>query len=307
MMAYVARRMLVALPVVLGVVTAAFIMLNLLPGDPVQAMLAGSGASAETIASVRAQLRLDDPLPLRYATYLWNVAHGDLGRSISTQQSVTDMIRTQLPATLQLAAAALVVAAVTGISLGVIAALFPGGWIDRVCMLVAVFGVSMPQFWVGLLFIMVFSFQLKLFPATGTEGIERLIMPAVVLGLNPAASIARLVRNSMLDTLNEDYVRTAHAKGLSAPAVVVRHVLRNGSIPVLAFIGVQLGWLLAGAVITETVFSRQGIGRLIVSAIQTKDFPVVQGVVLFTSLVYVLLNLIVDLCYPVLDPRLRHQ
>jgi peptide/nickel transport system permease protein len=306
-MAYVARRMLVAVPVIVGVVSAAFIMLNLLPGDPVQAMLAGSGASAETIASVRAQLRLDDPLPVRYATYVWNVAHGDLGRSISTQQSVADMIRTQLPATLQLAAAALVVAAATGISLGVIAALFAGGWIDRVCMLVAVFGVSMPQFWVGLLFIMVFSFQLKLFPATGTEGIERLIMPAVVLGLNPAASIARLVRNSMLDTLNEEYVRTAHAKGLSAAAVVVRHVLRNGSLPVLAFIGVQLGWLLAGAVITESVFSRQGIGRLIVSAIQTKDFPVVQGAVLFTSLMYVLLNLIVDLCYPLLDPRLRHQ
>jgi peptide/nickel transport system permease protein len=306
-MAYVARRMLVAVPVIVGVVSAAFIMLNLLPGDPVQAMLAGSGASAETIASARAQLRLDDPLPVRYATYVWNVAHGDLGRSISTQQSVADMIRTQLPATLQLAAAALVVAAATGISLGVIAALFAGGWIDRICMLVAVFGVSMPQFWVGLLFIMVFSFQLKLFPATGTEGIERLIMPAVVLGLNPAASIARLVRNSMLDTLNEEYVRTAHAKGLSAAAVVVRHVLRNGSLPVLAFIGVQLGWLLAGAVITESVFSRQGIGRLIVSAIQTKDFPVVQGAVLFTSLMYVLLNLIVDLCYPLLDPRLRHQ
>jgi peptide/nickel transport system permease protein len=307
MTAYIARRLLVAVPVVLGVATAAFIMLNLLPGDPVQAMLAGSGASAETIASVRTQLRLDDPLPLRYATYLWNLAHGDLGRSISTQQSVADMIGAQLPATLQLAAAALLIAVVSGASLGVLAALFRTSWIDRVCMTVAVFGVSMPQFWVGFLFIMVFSFRLKLLPATGTEGIERLIMPAIVLGLSSAASIARLVRNSMLDTLDEDYVRTAHAKGLSATMVVLRHVLRNGSIPVLAFIGVQLGWLLAGAVITETVFSRQGIGRLIVSAIQTKDFPVVQGVVLFTALMYVFLNLIVDLLYPLLDPRLRHQ
>ncbi len=305
MMGYATRRLLLAVPMVLGVATAAFIMLNLLPGDPVQAMLAGSGASAETIASVRAQLKLDDPLPVRYVSYLWNLAHGDFGRSIATQQPVGDMIRTQLPATLQLTVAALLVAGVIGVGLGILSAVFRESWIDRLSMLIAVCGVSMPQFWVGLLFIMVLSFQLKLLPATGTDGIERLIMPALVLGLNPAASIARLVRNSMLDTLTQEYVRTAHAKGLAAHSVVLRHVLRNSSIPVLAFAGVQVGWLLAGAVVTETVFSRQGIGRLIVSAIQTKDFPVVQGVVLFTALMYVVLNLLVDLSYPLLDPRLR--
>ena len=305
MIAYIQQRLLLAVPVVLGVATATFVMLNMLPGDPVRAMLTGSGASAETIASVRAQLRLVDPLPVRYALYLWNLAQGDLGRSISTRQAVADMIKSQLPATLQLAGAALLVACIVGLGLGVLAALYPGTWIDRACMLVSVLGVSVPQFWLGLVLIMILSFRLRLLPATGTEGLERLIMPALVLGLSSAASIARLVRNSLLETLAQDFIRTARAKGLDTAQVVLRHALRNGAIPIVAFVGVQVGWLLAGAVITETVFARQGIGRLIVGAIETKDFPVVQGVVLFVALMYVVLNLLVDISYALVDPRLQ--
>jgi ABC-type dipeptide/oligopeptide/nickel transport system permease component len=303
---YILRRLLVSIPIVLGVATATFVMLYLLPGDPVQAMLAQSGASAETITNLRRQLGLDDPPHVRYVRFLWQLVQGDLGRSITTQQPVVELIRSQLPATLQLAVAALLVASISGVGLGVLAAVFRGTWIDRLSMLVAIVGVSMPQFWVGVLFIMVFSFQLRLLPATGTEGVERLIMPATVLGLGSAATLARLVRASMLDVLAEDFIRTAWAKGLPGSIVLTRHALRNGLVPVLAYMGVQFGWLLAGTVVTETVFSRQGIGRLMVSAIEAKDFPVVQGVVLFIALMCVLLNLLVDLSYAVADPRLRH-
>ena len=303
---YILRRLLVSIPIVLGVATATFVMLYLLPGDPVQAMLAQSGASAETITNLRRQLGLDDPPHVRYVRFLWQLVQGDLGRSITTQQPVVELIRSQLPATLQLAVAALLVASISGVGLGVLAAVFRGTWIDRLSMLVAIVGVSMPQFWVGVLFIMVFSFQLRLLPATGTEGVERLIMPATVLGLGSSATLARLVRASMLDVLAEDFIRTAWAKGLPGSIVLTRHALRNGLVPVLAYMGVQFGWLLAGTVVTETVFSRQGIGRLMVSAIEAKDFPVVQGVVLFIALMCVLLNLLVDLSYAVADPRLRH-
>lgn len=303
---YILRRLLVSIPIVLGVATATFVMLYLLPGDPVQAMLAQSGASAETITNLRRQLGLDDPPHVRYVRFLGQLVQGDLGRSITTQQPVVELIRSQLPATLQLAVAALLVASISGVGLGVLAAVFRGTWIDRLSMLVAIVGVSMPQFWVGVLFIMVFSFQLRLLPAMGTEGVERLIMPATVLGLGSAATLARLVRASMLDVLAEDFIRTAWAKGLPASIVLTRHALRNGLVPVLAYMGVQFGWLLAGTVVTETVFSRQGIGRLMVSAIEAKDFPVVQGVVLFIALMCVLLNLLVDLSYAVADPRLRH-
>ncbi len=305
MFAYVIRRIGAALAVLWGAATAVFALLRGLPGDPAETVLAGSGASQAQIAQMRQQLGLDDSLLVQYGRYLLNTLQGDLGRSLFSGRPVGLTITEQLPATMQLAAAALVVAIVLGLSLGILAALRAGTWIDRVAMGVAVLGVSVPVFWSGLLLIWVFSVGLNWLPATGGGSWRHLVMPATVLGLVGAGPIARLMRASLLDVLRADYITMARGKGLPGTAVIGRHALRNAIIPTITLIGLQAGFLLGGTVITEAVFARPGLGRLVVEAILWKDLPVIQGVVLLIAATYVIINLVVDLATLALDPRLR--
>jgi ABC-type dipeptide/oligopeptide/nickel transport system permease component len=294
-------------PVIVGVSVVVFSIIHLLPGDPVLAILSGANATPEQERALRAQLRLDDPLPVQYVRFLARAAAGDFGRSIFTRRPVIEEIADQLPSTLELAGTAILIAVVVGIVLGVLAAVRHDTWIDRAAMLVALGGVCMPSFWLGLLLIFVFSLQLGWLPATGQGGVSRLILPAATIGLNYSAVIARLVRSSLLEVLGNNYISTARAKGLSEWGVTLKHALGNALIPVSTIIGVQLGNLLAGTIIVETVFSRRGMGRLAVTAVLDKDYPLIQGVVLVSALGYVLTNLLVDLSYSALDPRIRHR
>jgi peptide/nickel transport system permease protein len=303
---YAVARIFTGVPVVIGASFLVFSLLFLIPGDPVDALTNGTALTAEQRASIRVSLGLDQPFLVQYSRYLLGAVHGDLGRSLATGRPVAVEIQTSLPATLQLAAASLVVALGIGLPLGIMAALRHGSVWDSLCMLVALGGVSIPSIWLGLLLLMVFSLWLGWLPASGTDGVQRLVLPALTLGYGAAAVIARLVRSALLEVLGQDYVRTATAKGLTGGAVVLRHALKNALIPVVTVLGVQVGHLLAGAVIVETVFSRQGIGRLLVQALLNRDFPMVQGVVLLVATVYVLLNIGVDLAYGWIDPRIRY-
>ena len=305
MLTWILRRILAVVPVLFGVTLAVFSMLFLVPGDPVKMMLAEFVTNPDQVAQMRAQLHLDEPILKQYGRFVVNAARGDLGTSIRSRRPVTIEIGENLASTAQLALAAMAVAVGLGIPLGLLAALSRNSWLDVASMGGALLGVSMPSFWLGLLLIFVFSLHLAWFPATGGGDLHHLILPAVTLGMIAAAIIARLTRSSMLEVLGQDYVRTARAKGLGGFAVVVRHALKNALIPIITIFGLQFGNLLAGAVIVETVFSRPGLGRLIVGGILNKDFPLVQGVVLFVATVYVLINVLVDVAYAYADPRIR--
>jgi peptide/nickel transport system permease protein len=277
---FIGKRLLASIPVLWGVTTLVFLALHLLPGDPAELMLAESGGSAESIAYLRDQLGLDDPLYVQYGRFLLNTLRGNLGRSIFTNRPVLQTILEQLPSTIDLALAAMLMAIVLGTGLGILAALNHNSWLDNVCMAIAVAGVSVPIFWSGLLLILLFASTLHWLPATGQGGLKHLLMPAVVLGFASSGTIARLVRSSLLEVLHKEYITTARAKGLNERLILTHHTLKNALIPVITVVGLQFGFLLGGAVVTETVFSRQGIGRLIVDAILWKDFPLVQGGVL---------------------------
>jgi len=302
---WVLRRVLAVVPVLLGVTLAVFSMLFLVPGDPVKMMLAEFVTTPDQIAQMRAQLHLDEPVLRQYGRFVASAARGDLGTSIRSRRPVTTEIGENVGSTAQLAVAAMLVAIGLGVPLGLLAALARNTWLDVASMGTALLGVSMPSFWLGLLLIFVFSLHLAWFPATGGGDLRHLVLPSVTLGTIAAAIIARLTRSSMLEVLGQDYVRTARAKGLGGFAVVVRHALKNALIPIITIFGLQFGNLLAGAVIVETVFSRPGLGRLIVGGILSKDFPLVQGVVLFVATVYVLINVLVDVAYAYADPRIR--
>ena len=305
MLTWILRRILAVVPVLFGVTLAVFSMLFLVPGDPVKMMLAEFVTNPDQVAQMRAQLHLDEPILKQYGRFVTSAARGDLGTSIRSRRPVTIEIGENLASTAQLALAAMLVAVGIGIPLGLLAALSRNSWLDVASMGTALLGVSMPSFWLGLLLIFVFSLHLVWFPATGGGDLHHLILPAVTLGMIAAAIIARLTRSSMLEVLGQDYVRTARAKGLGSFSVVVRHALKNALIPIITIFGLQFGNLLAGAVIVETVFSRPGLGRLIVGGILNKDFPLVQGVVLFVATIYVLINLLVDVAYAYADPRIR--
>ena len=307
MLRYIQLRLLAAVPVILGVSILVFLMLHLLPGDPVQAMLGETVVDRTKIEELREQLGLNDPLYVQYARFLWRAVQGDLGRSLQTRKPVTQEIVSQLPSTAQLTLAAMVLAIAIGVTLGTLAAIYHNTWVDTLTMVVALTGVSMPAFWLGMLLILVFSLQLGWLPASGSQGPERLVMPALALGYSAAAIIARLVRSSMLEVLRQEYVTTARAKGLAEHAVIVRHALANALIPVVTIVGLQIGTLLAGAVVIETVFSRQGVGRLLIQGITSKDFPLVQGTILVIATGYVLINLVVDVLYAAIDPRIRYS
>jgi peptide/nickel transport system permease protein len=307
MLRFLTERLVGAVPVLLGVSIAVFLMVHLLPGDPATIMLQGAPASAEDIAELRHQLGLDKPLYTQYVTYMERVLQGDFGKSIHTRRPVIKEIFSVFPSTLRLALASMAVALVLGTTMGILAALRQNTWLDSLSMGTALFGVSMPDFWIGLLLILIFSVNLGWFPATGIGGWDHIILPAVALGANFAAIIARLVRSSLLEVMRQDYVLSARAKGLKQRTVILRHALRNALIPVVTIIGLQFGNLLGGAVVIETVFARQGFGRLAITAILAKDFPMIQGIVLFGAIIYVILNILVDLSYAWLDPRIKYE
>jgi peptide/nickel transport system permease protein len=296
--------MLLTLPVVWIVVTLVFALIHLVPGDPIAQML-GEGASVTEVARLRHELGLDRPVLDQYKTYLTDLAHGNLGVSFRDQQPVAKSIQTRYPATIELTVAALILSVIFAIPAGVISAIRRGRLADKALGLFSLLGVSLPNFALGPLLILLFSIALGLLPVSGRDGILHLILPAATLGAGLAAMTMRMVRGSMLEEVHQDYVRTARAKGLPERTVLFRHALRNGLIPIVTVIGLQMGSLLAGAIITETIFSWPGIGRLTVQAINARDYPLVQGCILTISLTYILINLLTDVMYSVVDPRIR--
>jgi ABC-type dipeptide/oligopeptide/nickel transport system permease component len=303
---FVVRRLLLAVPVLLGVVLVVMLTIELIPGDAVALML-GEHATPQAVAALREFLGLDRPLGIRYVEYLGRVATGDLGRSIQQNRPVLDEIAEAWPATLVLTLAALALAGAVGVPAGVVSAVWPRSLFDAVARVGSLFGLSMPVFWTGLLLIVVFAFWLPWLPVGGTGSPAHLVLPAVTLALPSIAMIARMTRSTVLDVLREDYVRTARAKGVGEPLVVARHALRNASIPIVTVLGLQAGQLLGGAVLTETVFAWPGLGRLMVKAIFARDYVLLQGAVLVFALAFVLVNLLVDLAYGALDPRISRQ
>ncbi|MEO7455308.1 MAG: ABC transporter permease [Gemmatimonadaceae bacterium] len=306
MSAFILRRLLLSIPTLFGVLVVAFLLLYVAPGDPVQAMV-GERADEETIARLRAELRLDDPLPVQFGHYLGGIVKGDLGKSYITNRPIKRDIIERFPKTLQLAGAAMLLATVLGVTLGVLSARNPGGFIDRVGLGVAYLGISFPVYWVGLLLILLFAVTLHWLPPSGFGGARYLILPALALGMRSIAFLARMTRSAMLDALGADYVRTARAKGLSERLVVSRHALRNAMIPIITVLGLDFGAYLTGSILTETIFSWPGLGRYVVNAIARRDLPAIQGSVLFLSAVFVLVNLITDVAYAKADPRVTYS
>jgi len=303
---YTLRRVLIAIPSVLGVMIIVFAMVRLAPGDPAQ-LLAGEFADAETIELIRERFGLNRPVPEQFLRFVGGVVQGDLGRSTRSNREVTADLAVYFPNTIELALGAIFVAVVLGIPLGIIAALRPNTPVDLLVMLGALLGVSMPVFWFGLLAILIFSVELGWFPVAGRGTLRHLVLPAITLSASSLAIIARMTRSSMLEVLGLDYIRTARAKGLFGRGVVLKHALRNALVPVVTVVGLQFGSLLAGAVITETVFTWPGIGSLLVQSILARDYPVVQGAVLLIAVSFILVNLIVDLVYGYIDPRIRYD
>jgi ABC-type dipeptide/oligopeptide/nickel transport system permease component len=306
MFRYLIRRLLLTIPVLFGVATLVFALIHLVPGDPAQSML-GDGASAEEVAQLRHSLGLDRPLLTQYRTFLVGLVKGDLGSSFRYGTPVTREIRDRLFRTLQLAVAAMGVAVLLAIPLGIAAAVFRGTAIDHAAMTLALAGISMPNFWLGPLLAILFAVYLGWLPVAGTGSLAHLVLPAVTLGAALAAILARMTRASLLEELRELYVLAARARGLSRLRAVVRHAFRNSLIPVVTIIGLQFGAVLTGTIITETIFAWPGVGRLLIQAINFRDYPLVQGCILFISLTYVMMNLVTDLTYGLLDPRIRYD
>jgi peptide/nickel transport system permease protein len=294
------------IPTLLGVYTLLFILLWALPGSPAT-VLAGAYSTREDITRLKEELRLDDPLIVQWARYLYNIGRGDFGSSYVTGQPVTRDLMEFLPATLELTAAAMVIAIVIGVPSGVISAVQRNSIFDQVSRLVSVMGMSIPSFWLGIIFILVFAFYLDLFPISGRGTWKHLVLPALSLGVISSASLARMTRSAMLDVISEFYITTARAKGLSEFKVIVRHMLRNALIPAVTVAGYQFGVLLTAGIVVETVFAWPGIGRLLVRSILARDFPMVQATVLVIATIFILINLLIDVVIAYLDPRIRHS
>ncbi len=307
MSTFLASRLLQTVPTVFLVTVAVFLMLHLTPGDPAEVFLGDKRSSPELLEKVREDMGLNRPLHQQYLSYMGNALRGDLGRSLQTNVPVMEQILNRLPWTIELAGAALLIAACVGISLGLIAAIAHNSALDTAAMAMALVGISMPVYWSSLLLILLFAVHLRVLPAIGQGGLERLILPALALALVSAGSLARMVRSSMLEVLNQDFVLTARAKGMPKRLVLLRHVLRNALIPVVTMLGLMLGNMLSGAVITETIFARLGLGQKYVEAVLQKDFTMVQGTTLFIALMYVFVNIVVDVVYAFIDPRIRYD
>ncbi len=334
MLRYIAQRLLMLIPVLVGISIITFVMIRLIPGDPARIM-AGERATEEQVQRVREMWGLDKPLHEQYIIYMRNLLHGNLGRSLKRNEAVTQELRWALPTTIELALAAMFVAVLFGIPAGIIAAYKQNSWWDLVVMVGSMVGISMPVFWLGLLLIYVFALKLGWMPPSGRlsvdvqitpitgmytvdalltgnwrgflDALQHLVMPAVAVGTIPMAVIARMTRSSLLEVLRQDYIRTARAKGLAERTVIFRHALKNAFLPVVTIIGLQLGTLLVGAILTETIFALPGMGRLIVDRILSRDYPVVQGAVLVFAATFVFINLVVDISYAYLDPRIRYD
>jgi len=303
---FLLQRLLFLIPTLLGVLIVTFLLLYVAPGDPVQAMV-GERADPETLARLRAELHLDDPLPEQFAHYLSGVLRGDLGTSYITRRPILRDLLQRFPATLRLAGAAMLFAALTGISIGIFGAWRPGALLDRVAAFGAYLGISFPVYWVGLILILIFAVNLRWLPPSGSGGLVYLILPALTLGMRSVAFLSRMTRAAMQEVLQSDFVRTARAKGLLETRVVLSHGFRNALLPVLTVLGLDFGSYLTGSILTETIFSWPGVGRYVLTAIDKRDLPAVQGSILFLSLVFVLVNLITDLLYARVDPRVAYD
>jgi peptide/nickel transport system permease protein len=303
---FLARRFLLTIPVLLGVATLVFALIHLIPGDPVRTML-GDGASEQSVIELRGKLGLDRPLYQQYALFLKDLARGNLGTSLRTSEPVTRAIAVRLPATFELAGAAMLVAMVIAIPLGILAAARAGTVIDHLAMTLALIGISMPNVWLGPLLAIVFAVELGWLPVSGRGTLAQLVLPALTLGAPLAAVLARITRASVIEELRELYVTAARARGLSRTRAVLRHAFRNSLIPIVTVIGLQCGAVLTGAVITETIFAWPGVGRLLIQSIGFRDYPLVQGCILLIAVTYVSVNLLTDLAYGLLDPRIRYE
>ncbi len=304
MIRWLAIRLLLLLPTLLGVLVVAFLLLYVAPGDPVQAMV-GERADSATIAQLRTELHLDDPLPLQFAHYVGGILHGNLGNSYITRRPILGDLLERFPATLRLATAAMLLATTTGMLIGIYGAWRPGSWGDRIATFGAYLGVSFPVYWVALVLILVFAVSLRWLPPSGSTGLAALVLPAITLGMRSIAFIARMTRSAMQEVLHSDFVRTARAQGLAERRVILSRALRNALLPVITVIGLDFGSYLTGSILTETIFGWPGVGRYVLTAIDKRDLPAVQGSILFLSLVFVLVNLITDLIYAKADPRVE--
>src|SRR6056297_262231 len=331
---YIIKRLLALIPILIGVAVIVFLIVHLIPGDPAQTML-GERASDQALEKLREDMGLNDPLPVQFWRYVKDLLRGDLGRSIMSNNPVSEELGQRFPATLELSFFAILFAVLIGIPAGIFASINQNSWFDNLSMLIALIGVSMPIFWLGLMFIWLFAVELGWFPPSSRIGVgldftpitnlyvvdsiiqlnfnafkdilHHLFLPAVALGTIPMAIIARMTRSSMLEVLRKDYIRTAYAKGLESRIVIVKHALKNALVPIITVVGLQFGVLLGGAVMTETIFSWPGLGKYLVDAIYARDFPIVQGGILFFAGVFVFVNLIVDLSYATVDPRIQYE
>ncbi|WP_078381980.1 nickel ABC transporter permease [Sutcliffiella halmapala] len=301
---FILRRIAQTIPVVIGVTFVVFFIMQLVPGDPA-VLLAGEGASKETIAAVREQLGLNKPLYAQYFDYLSNLLRGDFGVSLKNSQPVLDEILVRLPITIELAIFSIIITIFLGMIAGIVSAIKPYSLTDTLVMLVALIGISMPSFWLGLLLMFFFSVKLQIFPVAGWDSLVHTILPALTLGAAGAAIVARMTRSSMLEVVRQDYIRTARAKGVRERVIIYRHALRNALIPVITVIGLQFGALLGGTVLVESIFAINGLGRMIVDAIRMRDLPMVQGGVLVASMVFVIVNLFVDILYRFFNKRIE--
>ena len=306
MLKYIIKKIIFTCIVLVGAATCAFLLLHAIPGDTAEA-LAGPQATVEDVDNLRRAMELDQPLGKQYISYMGNLLHGDLGYSYRTNKPVMDILKSAWPATLQLAVCSMIVPVLLGVPIGIFAAIHRGKAGDTIAMIAAFLGVSMPSFWLALLLIIEFSVNHNWFPFYGREGISSFVLPSLTLGLGVAANIARLTRTSMLEVLGQDYIRTAKGKGVKSGKIIWVHALRNAAVPVVTIIGLQFGVLLGGQVVTETVFSWPGIGRMIVDALNTRDLQIVQGGILILAATFTIINLITDLVYALLDPRIRYS
>jgi peptide/nickel transport system permease protein len=306
MLRFVGQRLVATVIVLFGVSVLVFLILYLIPGDPAQTLLFGTSATPQQVTQLRHQLGLDRPLVVQYGDYLGHVLRGDLGTSFVTHRQVASEIGSQFPSTLRLAAAGMFVALIVGLPTGILAAVRRGTWVDILASGVSVMGVAIPNFWLAVLMTLLFSVKLNWFPVLGQGSLRAIILPAIALGWGFAAIITRLVRASMIEVMSQPYVTTARAKGLRERVVILGHALKNAMIPVLTILGLQVANLLSGAVVVESIFARQGIGSLAVRGILAKDIPMIQGIVLFVAAIYVVINLLVDIGYALIDPRIHH-
>ncbi len=300
---FILKRLAQIIPVTLGVTLVVFLIMQMIPGDPA-IILAGEGASQETVEELRENLGLNKPLAVQYTDYIKNLLQGDMGHSLKNKQPVLEEITARLPITIELAFYSILITIILGLIAGIISAIRPYSFMDAGLMIVALLGISLPSFWLGILLMYVFSVQLHWLPVAGWESAKHIILPAVTLGAGGAAIVARMTRSSMLDVVNQDYIRTAKAKGLKGYVIILKHALRNALIPVITVVGLQFGSLLGGTVLVESVFAVNGLGRMIVDAIRTRDIPVVQGGVLVASLIFVFINLFVDILYRFFNKRM---